>query len=310
MDHARSRELDFAAADVARLRTMIVNLCFVGRPGDWVLVDTGMPLCGHTIERIAHQQFGGPPRAIVLTHGHFDHVGSVKKLSQKWDVDVWAHHLELPYLTGRSDYPPPDPTVGGGVMGRTSFIFPRSGINLGDRVRALPTDASIPPMPGWRYFHTPGHTPGHISLWRDSDRTLIAGDAFITTQQESFVSVATQEEVMHGPPMYFTQDWDAARRSVQTLASLDPEVAVTGHGPTMRGDRLRMALHWLADHFDEAARPRDGRYVRKPARADERGTYYIPPRVPDAVTPMIVAGTALVGASLLLRMLRPSRRDD
>ena len=114
MRHAGA--LDFAADDVARLRTMIVNVCFVGRPGDWVLVDTGMPLCGHMIERAAFEHFGGPPRAVVLTHGHFDHVGSVKKLAQKWDVEAWAHPLEMPYLTGRSDYPPPDPTVGGGLM--------------------------------------------------------------------------------------------------------------------------------------------------------------------------------------------------
>src|SRR5688572_22988990 len=123
-------ELDFAAPDIARLRTMIVNLCFVGEPGNWVLVDSGMPMSGRHIERIAEDRYGGPPRAIVLTHGHFDHIGAVRKLANKWNVDVWAHHLELPYLTGRSDYPPPDPTVGGGMMARTGFLFPRRGINL------------------------------------------------------------------------------------------------------------------------------------------------------------------------------------
>ena len=40
-------------------------------------------------------------------------------------------------------------------------------------------------MPGWRWVHTPGHTAGHVSLFRDADRTLIAGDAFVTTKQES-----------------------------------------------------------------------------------------------------------------------------
>src|SRR5687767_6106371 len=196
-------ELDIVTADIARLRTWIVNLFFVGYAGgDWVLVDTGMPTWGDEIARIAEERFGRPPRAIVLTHAHFDHVGNVRKLTERWDVEVWAHHLELPYLTGRSDYPPPDPTVGGGSMARTSFVFPKRGIDLGERVRALPTDGSVPPMPGWQAIFTPGHTPGHVALWRDSDRALIAGDAFITTKQESLLSVATQKERMHGPPMY------------------------------------------------------------------------------------------------------------
>ena len=78
----------------------------------------------------------------------------------------------------------------------------------------------------------------------------------------------------------------------------------------MRGQALRMALHWLADHFDEAARPADGRYVREPARADHRGTYYIPPPVPDAVTPMIKVGMALAIGSVLMKLVMPRRRDD
>jgi len=115
---------------------------------------------------------------------------------------------------------------------------------------------------------------------------------------------------MHGPPMYFTQDWIEAKRSVQLLASLDPEIAVTGHGPTMRGQKLRMALHWLADNFDEAGVPDDGRYVREPARADDRGTYYIPPPVPDPVTPLIKVGMALAVGSLIWKAFRPRRRGD
>ena len=64
-------------------------------------------------------------------------------------------------------------------------------------------------MQGWRWIFTPGHSPGHISLFRDSDRTLIVGDAFVTTKQESLMSVMTQRMEMHGPPMYFTPDWPA-----------------------------------------------------------------------------------------------------
>lgn len=309
---SRDTALDFPVPDIARLRTWIVNLFFVGQVGakDFVLVDTGMPLWAGTIDRLAEERFGpgARPRAIVLTHGHFDHIGNVRRLSERWNVPVYAHRLELPYLTGRSDYPPPDPSVGNGMMARTGFLYPRGSIDLGARVEALPEDLTVPHMPGWRWIHTPGHTPGHVSLFRESDRALIAGDAFVTTRQESLRYVLSQQEEMHGPPMYFTQDWNAARDSVRRLAELDPDIALTGHGPVMRGQRLRMALNWLDDYFQEAAVPADGRYVREPAQADESGTFYIPPPVPDPVTKLIIGGSAIAAAALLWKLMTSSRR--
>ena len=102
---------------------------------------------------------------------------------------------------------------------------------------------------------TPGHTPGHISLWRERDRTIIAGDAFITTNQESAYAVAMQDEEMHGPPKYFTPDWSAAKSSVQSLAALEPNIVVTGHGRAMRGPQMLAALQKLAGDFDRIAVP-------------------------------------------------------
>ena len=90
---------------------------------------------------------------------------------------------------------------------------------------------------------------------------LIAGDAFVTTAQESVYAVATQEPEMHGPPMYFTPDWISARESVRKLAALKPEVVVTGHGRAMRGEKMRHALTQLARDFDDIAVPKHGRYT-------------------------------------------------
>lgn len=84
---------------------------------------------------------------------------------------------------------------------------------------------------------------------------LIAGDAFITTKQESAYSAVTQAPEMHGPPMYFTPDWQRARESVQALAALAPETVVTGHGRAMRGPQMRTALTELARRFDDVAVP-------------------------------------------------------
>lgn len=69
-------------------------------------------------------------------------------------------------------------------------LFPRRPIDVSRWLQRLPEDGSVPQMPGWRWIHTPGHTPGHISFWRERDRTIIAGDAFITTNQESAYAVA------------------------------------------------------------------------------------------------------------------------
>ena len=57
-------------------------------------------------------------------------------------------------------------------------------------------------MPGWKWIHTPGHTEGHISLFHEKDRVLIAADAFSTTKQESLLSVMTHAEQISGPPKF------------------------------------------------------------------------------------------------------------
>ena len=164
-----------------------------------------------------------------------------------------------PYLSGRSSYPPPDPTVGGGAVSALSRFYPRGPINLGRRLRALPDDGSIPGMPGWRWVATPGHTPGHVSFFREADRTLFGGDAFVTTRQESAVAALTQRPEMHGPPTYFTPDWGNAHRSVERLAALQPLRIITGHGPPMQGDRMLRGLHDLARNYERLAVPRHGR---------------------------------------------------
>jgi glyoxylase-like metal-dependent hydrolase (beta-lactamase superfamily II) len=290
-------------ADIARLRVVMVNVYFVGDPSSsdwsWVLVDAGLPRSAGPIMRAAAERFGrdAKPRAIVLTHGHFDHVGALTDLAAAWpDVPIYAHELELPYLTGKSSYPPPDPTVGGGLMARLSPLYPKHPIDLSGRIFALPSDGTIPAMPDWRWVHTPGHSPGHVSLFRESDRALIAGDAFVTTKQESLWAVLTQRQELHGPPMYFTSDWEAARRSVQTLEELKPSVAATGHGVPIRGPALTHGLHRLARNFDRLAVPADGRYVRHPAISDKTGVVEVPPAVPTSPLLKLAAGAGVAFA--------------
>ena len=255
--------VDQAAPDLVRVRNLFVNLYLSGTKDGWVLVDAGLQGSAGAIVEAAEERFGAgtSPRAIILTHGHFDHVGAFPELFETWDVPVYAHPRELPHLTGQADYPPPDPTVGKGAMALLSFAYPAKAIDLGQRVRALPEDGGVPEMPGWRWIHTPGHTAGHVCLFREDDRCLIAGDAFVTVEQESLYAVLRQEQEVHGPPAYFTPDWAAAKRSVEALAALRPAIAATGHGTPMAGEALTRGLAALVANFDAIAVPDHGRYV-------------------------------------------------
>src|ERR1043165_7498509 len=95
----------------------------------------------------------------------------------------------------------------------------------------------------------------HWFVMRDDDPGMIVGDAFVTTKQESFLAVATQRPELHGPPAYYTTDWDAARDSVERLAALRPAAVATGHGQPLAGGDVADALATLAKNFDQIARP-------------------------------------------------------
>ncbi len=260
-DRSRADGMRELVPDVAYKQLAIVNVVVVGDSGAgdgrWVLIDAGIMGSAGAIKAAAMARFGqnGRPAAIILTHGHFDHVGVLEALAEEWDVPVFAHPAERPYLDGSTSYPPPDPGVGGGLIAALSPLFPTSPVNVGSRLQPLPTDHSVPHMPGWAWIHTPGHAPGHVSLWRERDGVLIVGDAFVTTRQESIYAAVTQAAEMHGPPAYFTPDWKSARLSVQKLAKLEPNIVVTGHGAAMHGPAMRAALHKLADCFGSIAVP-------------------------------------------------------
>jgi glyoxylase-like metal-dependent hydrolase (beta-lactamase superfamily II) len=255
------------AAGVYRQKHLMVNSYLLGQPGDgnWVALDAGLTRhCARKIFRGADQNFGhgARPAAIILTHGHFDHVGAIFRMINRWQVPVYAHENELPFLTGQANYQRPDWRAGGGLMAWTSFLLPRRGINLDSRVQPLPADGTVPGLPEWRWIHTPGHSPGHIALFRERDRTLIPGDAFVTVKQESFWGVLTQARKVHGPPAYFTPDWNAAQRSVEMLAALNPRIATTGHGKPMSGDALKRGLDNLLARFEQLAVPHHVRRLR------------------------------------------------
>jgi glyoxylase-like metal-dependent hydrolase (beta-lactamase superfamily II) len=295
------------APGVGRLGILFVNVFALGDPGrPWLLVDAGLAGSAGLVRRAVAGRFGtgARPEGILLTHGHFDHVGAARDLAEGWDVPIIAHPLETPYLTGRSSYPPRDSTMGG-AMAQMSRLMPDHGYDFGDRVQELPTDGSLPALPGWRWLHTPGHTPGHVSLYREADGVLLAADAFATMNLDSWSAYLTREREFSRPSPPFTFDWRTAHRSIAKLADLEPRVVAAGHGLAMTGENVAYQLREFTASFTP---PRRGRYVASPPVAGEDGVEELPPPVPD---PYARGAGALAGAfvaGLMLLVLARRRR--
>lgn len=288
----RAREI---APGVACLRVFFVNVFFLDGQNGWVLIDAGWPKTGWLIKRAAEQRYGEGtrPEAIVLTHGHFDHAGAALELAEQWHAPVYAHPLELPYLTGKSDYPPQDPTVGG-ALAFLSRTFPHAGRNLGEHIYLLPDRGVVPALSDWRWIHTPGHTAGHVSLFRERDGVLIAGDALATENQDSFLGMLTHRRRFNRPPAPFTTDWGAARDSLRELGRCSVTLAAASHGLPMPISGTQ-----LLEFVERLQPPRKGGYVVEPAHTDETGVVRLPPPARDWL-PKLAAGLAvatIVGAT-------------
>ena len=287
------------APQVYHVGFMATNVYLVGPKESWAVVDTGLAGSDETIRDAAEQVYGpnAKPVAILLTHAHQDHCGSALALAAYWDVPIYAHRLDAPYLTGKGELPPGDPTAGGFFSFMFRFMPKKRGTDLAPYFRLLPENGEVPGLTDWRWLATPGHTPGHVSLWRESDRTLIAGDAVLTVNVDKFTHLIRNTQRVSRPPTPATYDWYAARRSVELLAKLDPATLASGHGIPMHGNDAAKGLRNLASLFRF---PEHGRYVAEPAEMDENGVQYVPPPPPDPLPKMagIALGAVLIGLGI------------
>lgn len=269
-----------------------VNVYFVGEPGeDWALVDTGLPWHFSAILKAAEKRYGRGcrPTAIWLTHGHWDHVGAARALAAYWNVPIYAHADELPYLTGEADYPPADPTACGAWLSLASHFTRNRGIDLRPWIQPLPTAL----LGGWTWESLPGHTPGSVGFWHAGSQTLLAGDAMVTI-------IADEWRIRQGlswPPHPFTTDWFAVRKSLSRMAELAPVYVGFGHGKPMVGEGVAESLRCFHQFAPIA---RQGRYVGEPVLLDaERKPIVHPiPRDPElSVAKAVALGALALGVA-------------
>src|SRR5699024_8059924 len=125
--------------DVLHYTTQIVNVQCIGDEKEFVLIDTGMTGNADQMIKAMEHHFGQgkKPKAIVLTHGHFDHVGNIIPLLERWNIPVYAHKLEVPYLTGKKAYPTPDGSVEGGLIAKMSPLFSNEPIDISSHLKII-----------------------------------------------------------------------------------------------------------------------------------------------------------------------------
>ncbi|MGE6578698.1 MBL fold metallo-hydrolase [Paenibacillus xylanexedens] len=179
-----------------------------------VLIDTGFPGQYDDL-RIALEKIGVPIsrlKAVILTHQDVDHIGCLPEILQERGdhVRIYAHELDKPYIEGQL------PLLKDGHL-----EHPPMG-----KVDETVTDGQeLPFCGGIRVIHTPGHTPGHISLYLMGSKTLIAGD--------SMYSVDGMLGGIHEPT---TLDTETARFSLKKYIELDITSVVCYHGGLSHGN--------------------------------------------------------------------------
>jgi hydroxyacylglutathione hydrolase len=180
-----------------------------------VVVDAGTKGAGRRLVRALQGHAVG---AHALTHAHPDHAGGSKRVVDAFEVPVWvgerdradvesgslliADSWAKPVMTRLARYPP---------------VAVARSLREGDVVG-----------PGFVVLETPGHSPGHVSYWRESDRTLVCGDVLFN------MNIVTTARGLREPPAMFTPDPARNRDSARRLAALEPELVLFGHGPPLR----------------------------------------------------------------------------
>lgn len=195
---------------------MRVGVWLVRDAEGWTMVDAGAPRDAlEILQATLAMTNGQAPTRIVLTHGHYDHAGSLRALQDRWQIPALVHSAEAPFVTGAATYGSVRPAWWGyrvihRAVGRRSSA---------PSARHIGTVSDGEWIAGMKVVHLPGHTPGMIGLVHREDRAALAGDAFISRGGR-----------LRPPYAVFTADLEEARRSMARLAAEDFDHLLASHG--------------------------------------------------------------------------------
>jgi glyoxylase-like metal-dependent hydrolase (beta-lactamase superfamily II) len=221
------------APSIRRIGDGTVNVYLVEEAGAVTIIDAGLPGYWRLLSREldAMGRDIGDVRAVLLTHGHSDHIGFAERARSDRQIPIRIHELDAALARGQA----PNPARGmGPVRLRPLLAFLVLGARMGalgaPKVGAVVTfgDGATLDVPGApRVVHVPGHTPGSAALHIPSLGAVFVGDALAT------YAVTNGE---HGPQIApFTADARQALESLGRLTALDAPLVLPGHGPPWSG---------------------------------------------------------------------------
>jgi glyoxylase-like metal-dependent hydrolase (beta-lactamase superfamily II) len=200
-----------------------LTLILDGENGN-TLVDTGLPGQAGAIDAALGEANIGVRDLgrIILTHQDLDHIGSGAALVRQSSARVLAHPAETPYIEGEMRPLKLTPKM---LEQRPQL---REVLERLEPVRIdehLEGGERLDLASGIRVIFTPGHTPGHLSLYLERPKVLVAGDA-----------LTAEDGHLNGPNPSMTLDVPEATRSVSRLAELDVQTIVCYHGGVVGED--------------------------------------------------------------------------
>jgi hydroxyacylglutathione hydrolase len=185
-----------------------------------VLLDAGTRYAG---KRILRQLEGRTVTAHALTHAHPDHQGSSHEICEKLNIPLWCPEGDSDAMAS-GDFSKTSPQNWNITLQHRFWTGPAHPV-----ARRLKEGDDVA---GFTVIDAPGHSPGQVAYWRESDRLLILGDVL------NGLNVLTGVPGLHEPPKLFTVDPARNRASARKLAALKPELICFGHGRPLRDAEL------------------------------------------------------------------------